>query len=47
MNPIRVRATAEADGKLHLRGLPIQKGQQAEVIVLTEGSPDGALLAVL
>jgi hypothetical protein len=47
MNPVRVRATAEADGELHLRGLPIQKGQRAEVIVLTEGSSDDALLAVL
>ena len=47
MGSIRIRATAEADGELHLRGLPIQKGQEAEVIVLTEGSTDGALLAVL
>ncbi|MBI4493423.1 MAG: hypothetical protein HY690_11600 [Chloroflexi bacterium] len=47
MSPIRIRATAEADGELHLRGLPIQKGQEAEVIVLTEEPTDDALLALL
>jgi hypothetical protein len=47
MTPIRVQATAEVDGELHLRGLPIQKGQQAEIIVLTEPSADDALVAVL
>lgn len=47
MRPLRIRATAEADGELHLRGLPIQKGEEAEVLVLTEGSTDDALLAVL
>ncbi|HEV8637337.1 MAG TPA: hypothetical protein VG370_24210 [Chloroflexota bacterium] len=46
MAEIRVRARAEADGELHLRGLPIQKGREAEVIVLTE-PPDAAVLDVL
>lgn len=47
MAHIRMRATAESHGELHLRGLPIQKGEEAEVIVLTEGATDEALLAVL
>ena len=47
MKPIRVRATADADGELHLRGLPIRRGDEAEVIVLTEHAGDDALLAVL
>ena len=47
MTSIRVRAMAEADGELHLRGLPILKGQQAEVIVLTEESTDNAVLTIL
>ena len=47
MSAIRVRATAETDGELHPRELPIQKGQQAEVIVLTEGTSDDALLSAL
>lgn len=47
MSPIRVRAVAEVDGEIHLRGLPIQKGQRAEVIVLTDENPDEALLSML
>lgn len=47
MGQIRIRAMAEADGELHLRGLPIHKGEEAEVIVLTAESTDEALLAVL
>jgi hypothetical protein len=47
MMAIRIHATAQTDGELHLRGLPIQKGQQAEVIVLTEQSTDDSLLTVL
>ncbi len=47
MHPIRLRATAEADGELHLRGLPIRRGEQADVIVLTEDTGDEAVLAVL
>lgn len=47
MDTIRMRATAEADGELHLRGLSIQRGQVAEVIILADGSTDDALLAVL
>jgi hypothetical protein len=42
MSPIRVRATAEADGELRLRGLPIRKGQEAAVIVLTDVDDDTA-----
>ena len=47
MSSVRVRAIAQADGELYLRGLPIRKGQEAEVIVLTDESTDDALLAVL
>jgi hypothetical protein len=47
MAAIRVQATAEADGELHLRGLPIHKGEQADVIILMEPSTDEALLAAL
>jgi hypothetical protein len=50
MRVIRVRVTAEADGELHLRGLPLQRGQEAEVIVPTdadETNTDHVLLAVL
>ena len=47
MSSVRVRAIAQADGELHLRGLPIRKGQEADVIVLTDESTDDALLAVL
>ncbi|HEY7060303.1 MAG TPA: hypothetical protein VII06_02405 [Chloroflexota bacterium] len=47
MNPIRVRATAEVDGELHLRGLPIRRGEEADVIVLTEDAADEAILTVL
>lgn len=47
MSRIRIRAKAEADGELHLHGLPIHKGQEAEVIVLTEESADKALLSIL
>lgn len=44
---IRVRAKASSDGELHLAGLPIKQGQDAEVIILLEGSSDEDLLAVL
>ncbi|HEY3078928.1 MAG TPA: hypothetical protein VGM69_03385 [Chloroflexota bacterium] len=47
MAQIRVRATAEADGELRLRGLPIRKGDQAEVIVLTDAQGDQDVLSVL
>lgn len=47
MSSIRLRAKAEADGELHLRGLPIRKGDEAEVIVLTETTSDEILLALL
>jgi hypothetical protein len=50
VRPIRVRARAEVDGEIHLRGLPIAKGEEAEVIVLTVGggdSTDKLLIATL
>jgi len=47
MAPIRLHATAEADGELHLRGLPLHKGQQAHVIVLPEAEKDEDILAIL
>ncbi|HZO25953.1 MAG TPA: hypothetical protein VFH48_08165 [Chloroflexota bacterium] len=51
MSAIRLRVSADEDGELRLRGLPIRKGQHAEVIVLTDGldeaSVDEATLAIL
>jgi hypothetical protein len=47
VSAIRLRATADADGEIHLRGLPIRKGEQAEVIVLTGDDTDEAMLALL
>ena len=47
MGSIRFRARVEADGELHLRGLPLQKGEEADVIVLTDDSEDAALLSIL
>ena len=51
MSAIRLRVSADEDGELRLRGLPIRKGEQAEVIVLTdrldEASVDEATLAIL
>ena len=51
VSAIRLRVAADEDGELRLRGLPIRKGQQAEVIVLTDGvdgqSADEAALAIL
>jgi len=47
MGRIRMVATSEHDGELHLRGLPIRRGQQADVIVLTEPTDGGEVLAVL
>jgi hypothetical protein len=47
MMSIRLRATADADGELHLRGSPIHKGEVAEVIVLTEDPSDDDVLALL
>jgi len=42
--------SADADGEIRLRGLPIRRGEQAEVIVLTDHdgvSLDEATLAIL
>lgn len=47
MATIRVRATAAADGELRLSGLPLQKGDEAEVVVLTSDEDDQALVAIL
>jgi hypothetical protein len=51
VSAIRLRVSADEDGELRLRGLPIRKGQHAEVIVLTDGvdeaSADEATLAIL
>jgi hypothetical protein len=51
MGAIRLRVSAEEDGELRLRGLPIRKGEHADVIVLTDGleepSVDEATLAIL
>ncbi|TAK32109.1 MAG: hypothetical protein EPO21_15910 [Chloroflexota bacterium] len=47
MSRIRIRARAESDGELHLHGLPIHKGQEAEIIILTEESVDKELLSIL
>ena len=47
MGTIRLRATAPADGELQLSGLPIRKGDEADVIVLTNGDDDRTLLALL
>jgi hypothetical protein len=47
VRPIRVRARAEADGEIHLRGLPIAKGPEAEVIVLTNEEDEATDVAVL
>ena len=51
MSAIRLRVSADEDGELRLHGLPIRKGEQAEVIVLTdvvdEASADEATLAIL
>lgn len=40
MSAIRRRVLADADGELRLRGLPIKKGEHAEVIVLTDVADD-------
>ena len=54
MAAIRMRAVADEDGELRLRGLPLQKGDEANVFVVTDDSimtdcddDDAALLAVL
>ena len=47
MAAIRLHATVEADGELHLRNLPMHKGQQAEVIIVPESSVDAATLELL
>ncbi len=43
MSAIRRRVLADADGELRLHGLPIKKGEQAEVIVLTDIVDDATI----
>jgi hypothetical protein len=33
MNAVRVETTVEADGELHLTGLPFRRGDKVEVVV--------------
>lgn len=47
MAAIRVRVTADVDGELHLAGLPIHKGEAAEVIGITGDESDERILAAL
>jgi hypothetical protein len=47
MAPIRVHATAEAEGELHLRGLPVHKGQRADVIIVPQDDLDDAAILAL
>jgi len=51
MSAIRLRVSADEDGEFRLSGLPIRKGQQADVIVLTDGMDeppaDETTLAIL
>jgi hypothetical protein len=50
VSAIRVHIVAEADGEISLHGLPIRRGQEADVIVLTDAeevSSDAAVLAIL
>ena len=48
MSTIRIRAKAEHDGELRLRGLPLRKGEVADVVVFVDASPiDNLLLAAL
>lgn len=39
MNAIRITTTIEQDGEIHLSNLPLKKGQQVEMIVLTNVLP--------
>jgi hypothetical protein len=43
MSAIRLRVLADTDGELRLHGLPIRKGEHAEVIVLTDALDDASL----
>jgi hypothetical protein len=43
MNAVRVETTVEADGELHLTGLPCRRGDKVEAVVLIlEPSPPTA-----
>lgn len=39
MNAIRITTTIEQDGEIHLSNLPLKKGQQVEMILLTNVLP--------
>lgn len=47
MAPIHVHTTVETDGEIRLRGLPLQKGQEADVLIVVENAETEAVLAVL
>lgn len=40
MSTIRVSATVEHDGELHLSNLPLKRGQRVELLVVTDSPPD-------
>jgi hypothetical protein len=50
MDAIRLHTTVEVDGEIRLRGLPLKRGQSAEVVIISDGEEqqgDDALLALL
>lgn len=47
MTTVRVRATADADGELRISGLPVRKGDSADVIVVIDGQDADLLMAIL
>ncbi len=42
MEAIRIHKVVETDGEIVLRGLPVEKGQRVEMILLTEPSEQPA-----
>jgi hypothetical protein len=44
MSPIRVSATIEQDGELHLQNLPLRRGQRVDLIVVPTGEDERPLL---
>jgi len=43
MNPIRVEATIESDGILHIANLPCHKGDRVEAIILLQEHAEASL----
>jgi hypothetical protein len=43
MNPIRVEATIESDGILHIANLPCHKGDRVEAIILLQQQAEASL----